>query len=44
MTGGPIERVSRVRDGIGGTINDILLTAMAGGVRRYLYRRDGDAG
>lgn len=29
---------------LGGTVNDILLTAMAGGLRRYLVERSGEAG
>jgi len=37
----PLEQVRRLSDGIGGTLNDILLTAMAGGLRRYLERRGG---
>ncbi|HXV75839.1 MAG TPA: wax ester/triacylglycerol synthase family O-acyltransferase [Candidatus Polarisedimenticolaceae bacterium] len=40
----PVERVKGVRDAIGGTVNDILLTAMAGGIRRYVVARDGEAG
>jgi WS/DGAT/MGAT family acyltransferase len=34
--------VKEVSLGLGGTINDILLTAMAGGLRRYLIERSGE--
>jgi WS/DGAT/MGAT family acyltransferase len=40
----PIEEIQRIREGLGGTVNDLLLTALAGGVRRYLLERDGEAG
>jgi WS/DGAT/MGAT family acyltransferase len=40
----PVDQVKQVGAGIGGTVNDILLTAMAGGVRRYLVERDGESG
>lgn len=36
--------VKEVSLGLGGTVNDILLTAMAGGLRRYLVDRSGAAG
>jgi len=40
----PVETIKKIRDGLGGTLNDVLLTAVAGGVRRYLAGRDGEAG
>jgi len=39
-----LEAVREVSLGLGGTINDILLTAMAGGLRRYLVGRSGQSG
>lgn len=35
-----VEDVRRLVAGFGGTVNDVLLTAMAGGLRRYLERSD----
>ena len=37
----PIEQVDEVRRALGGTINDILTNAVAGGLRRYLEARGG---
>ncbi len=34
-----LSRLQSLRAGIGGTINDIVLTAMTGGLRRYLIER-----
>jgi diacylglycerol O-acyltransferase len=39
-----LEAVREVSLGLGGTVNDILLTAMAGGLRRYLVGRSGQSG
>lgn len=36
----PLQDVKAVGRGLGGTVNDVLLTAMAGGLRRYLLGRD----
>jgi WS/DGAT/MGAT family acyltransferase len=36
----PLEDVKAIGRGLGGTVNDVLLTAMAGGLRRYLEGRD----
>jgi diacylglycerol O-acyltransferase len=35
----PVEDVKAVGKALGGTINDVLVTAVAGGLRRYLDRR-----
>jgi WS/DGAT/MGAT family acyltransferase len=35
----PMDEVQTVRAGLGGTVNDVLVTAMAGGLRRYLESR-----
>ena len=40
----PMSDVAEVKDGLGATVNDVLLTAMAGGIRRYLAERSGEAG
>jgi WS/DGAT/MGAT family acyltransferase len=37
-----LDAVKEVSLGLGGTVNDILLTAMAGGLRRYLIERSGE--
>lgn len=34
-----IEEIEAMRDGLGGTLNDILMTAVTGGLRRYLEHR-----
>lgn len=34
----PLEEVKAVGKALGGTVNDVLLSAMAGGLRRYLQR------
>ena len=34
----PVDEVKAIGKKLGGTINDVLLTAMAGGLRRYLQR------
>jgi WS/DGAT/MGAT family acyltransferase len=39
-----LDAVKEVSLGLGGTVNDILLTAMAGGLRRYLVERSGESG
>jgi WS/DGAT/MGAT family acyltransferase len=39
-----LEAVKEVSLDLGGTVNDILLTAMSGGLRRYLVGRGGEAG
>jgi len=39
-----LDEVREVSLDLGGTINDILLTAMAGGLRRYLVERSGESG
>jgi len=36
----PLQDVKIVGKELGGTVNDVLLTAMAGGLRRYLQSRD----
>jgi WS/DGAT/MGAT family acyltransferase len=36
-----IDDVAAVRERLGGTVNDIVLTTVAGGLRRYLMRRSG---
>lgn len=36
----PLQDVKIVRKKLGGTVNDVLLTAMSGGLRRYLQSRD----
>jgi WS/DGAT/MGAT family acyltransferase len=36
----PLQDVKAIGKGLGGTINDVLLTAMTGGLRRYLQIRD----
>ncbi len=35
----PLEGVKRVKRALGGTVNDVLVSAMAGGLRHYLKRR-----
>ena len=35
----PLDDVRRTKDALGATINDVLLTAVAGGLRRYLLER-----
>jgi len=35
----PLEEIRRLRAGLGGTLNDVLITAMTGGLRRYLAHR-----
>lgn len=35
----PLDEIRAVKEALGGTINDILLTAMTGGLRRYLDGR-----
>jgi diacylglycerol O-acyltransferase / wax synthase len=35
----PVEEVKAIGRALGGTVNDVLLTAVAGGMRRYLERR-----
>lgn len=35
----PVEEVKAIGKALGGTVNDVLLTAIAGGMRRYLERR-----
>lgn len=40
----PLERVKAVSFGLGGTVNDVLLTSMAGGIRRYIVGKSGEAG
>lgn len=35
----PVERVREIQAGLGGTMNDILVTAVTGGLRRYLEER-----
>jgi WS/DGAT/MGAT family acyltransferase len=35
----PLQDVKTVGKGLGGTVNDVLLTAMTGGLRRYLQER-----
>lgn len=37
--GVPVDRIQRLRDGLGGSLNDVLITAMTGGLRRYLEHR-----
>lgn len=39
-----LDAVREVSLGLGGTVNDILLTAMAGGLRRYVIGRSGRSG
>jgi diacylglycerol O-acyltransferase len=36
----PLQDVKAVGKGLGGTVNDVLLTAMSGGLRRYLQDHD----
>ena len=36
----PLERVKRISRDLGGTVNDVLLSAMTGGLRRYLLTRE----
>ena len=38
-----LDDVRAVRDRLGGTVNDILLSCTAGGIRRYLLGRGGEA-
>jgi WS/DGAT/MGAT family acyltransferase len=38
----PVDAVKEIGAVMGGTVNDILLTAAAGGIRRYLIDRDGE--
>lgn len=38
----PLEDVKKIRQVTNGTVNDVLLTAMAGGLRRYLREREQD--
>jgi WS/DGAT/MGAT family acyltransferase len=40
----PMSDVAEVKNGLGATVNDVLLTAMAGGIRRYLAEKSGEAG
>jgi WS/DGAT/MGAT family acyltransferase len=35
----PLEQVKEIQGALGGTVNDVLLTAVAGGLRRYLEGR-----
>ncbi len=35
----PLEQVRALKDSLGGTLNDVLLTAVTGGLRRYLLAR-----
>lgn len=35
----PVERVLRIKEALGGTLNDVTSSAMAGGIRRYLVGR-----
>jgi WS/DGAT/MGAT family acyltransferase len=37
----PLTEIKALQDSLGGTINDLLLTAMTGALRRYLERRGG---
>jgi diacylglycerol O-acyltransferase len=37
--GVPLAEVRQAKDAVGGTVNDVLLTAVAGGLRRYLESR-----
>jgi len=37
--GVPVERIQRIREGLGGSLNDVLITAITGGLRRYLQHR-----
>ncbi|HHC08542.1 MAG TPA: wax ester/triacylglycerol synthase family O-acyltransferase [Actinobacteria bacterium] len=36
----PLETVKEVKDVLGGTVNDVVLAVVAGGVRRFLLERD----
>ena len=36
----PLEEVKSLATALGGTVNDVMLTAIAGGLRRYLLARD----
>ena len=38
-----LDEVRALRDGLGGTVNDILLWCVVGGIRRYLLSRGGEA-
>lgn len=35
----PVEEIQSLRDRLGGSLNDVLITAMSGGLRRYLLHR-----
>jgi diacylglycerol O-acyltransferase len=35
----PMEEIQELRRGLGGTLNDVLMTAVTGGLRRYLAQR-----
>lgn len=37
----PVERVKEIQAALGGTLNDVLVAAVAGGLRRYLEEREG---
>lgn len=37
----PVERIKRIQAALGGTMNDVLVAAVAGGLRRYLETRQG---
>jgi WS/DGAT/MGAT family acyltransferase len=39
----PVARVKEIQAALGGTMNDVLVTAVAGGLRRYLEHRKGSA-
>lgn len=40
----PVERVKEIQAGLGGTMNDVLVAAVAGGLRRYLEARGSTLG
>ncbi len=40
----PLERVRAAKEAVGGTVNDVLLAIIAGGLRRYLVHRGGAVG
>lgn len=40
----PLEQIARLRKRLGGTLNDVLITAISGGLRRYLQERGEDPG
>ncbi|MCA9519749.1 MAG: wax ester/triacylglycerol synthase family O-acyltransferase [Myxococcales bacterium] len=38
----PLERVKRLKNDLGGTVNDVVLTTVAGALRRFFERRGSD--